>query len=369
MKLLVTGGAGFVGSVLSRLFATGDAACEVVAFDNLKRRGSERNVERLQAAGVTFVHGDVRNAHDFSALQGSFDLVVDASAEPSIHAGTDGAGVRYLFDTNLLGTLNCLEFCRERAGGLVFLSTSRVYCIDALRAIRLHEEETRLVPEREDQPAGLTPAGVSEGFPTTGHGHRSLYGTTKLASELLVEEYARTFDLPAVVNRCGVIAGPGQFGKVEQGVFTLWVAAHLYGRSLAYHGFGGKGKQVRDLLHPADLFSLIRRQSESLAKYRGDVFGVGGGMAGSVSLLEYTALCQEAAGRRIAIEQRVETSPVDVPFFVTDHTKATREFHWSPTRTPRTIVADICEWLAAGGEPLARLFRPASAQRMETRRG
>lgn len=356
MRVLVTGGAGFVGSALSRLFLTSGAASRVVAFDNLRRRGSERNVELLGSAGVTFVHGDVRSPDDFAGLEGTFDLVVDASAEPSVHAGTGSLGVRYLFDTNLAGTLNCLEFCRERAGGLIFLSTSRVYCIDALRAIPLVEEATRLSPSTTGQPHGMSIAGVSEDFATTGQGFRSLYGTTKLASELFVEEYARNFDLPAIVNRCGVIAGPGQFGKVDQGVFTLWVAAHLYGHELAYHGFGGAGRQVRDLLHPLDLFALIRRQASSLDAYRGDVFGVGGGMVGSASLLEYTGLCQEATNREIKIGRREEISAVDIPFFVTDHTRVSQEFGWFPERGPRTIVGDITEWLKVGGESVAQLF-------------
>lgn len=358
MRLLVTGGAGFVGSALCLMAKRSGLAREVVALDNLKRRGSERNLPLLQAEGVRFVHGDVRSPDDFAAIEGTFDLAIDAAAEPSVLAGTDGDGSRYLFDTNLLGTLNLLEFCRRRAGSLIFLSSSRVYSIRALRDIRLQEGETRLQPAGEGQPPGFTPAGIREDFPTAGNGARSPYGTSKLASELLVEEYACTHDLPAIVNRCGVIAGPGQFGKADQGVFTLWVAAHLYGLPLAYHGFGGTGKQVRDLLHPADLFALVRKQTAALAKYRGEVFGVGGGTAGSVSLLEYTGLCADATGNRVPVASRPETNPVDIPYFVTDHTRAMREFAWQPEHDPRRIVADIRQWLTAGGDPLKHLFRP-----------
>lgn len=356
MRILVTGGAGFVGSALARSFRTSGMASEVVAYDNLRRRGSERNLELLRADSVTFIHGDVRNPLDFDQVPGTFDLVVAAAAEASVLAGTGGEGVRDLFDTNLGGTLNCLEFCRRRAGSLIFLSTSRVYSIAALRAIRLVEEETRWRPQDTDQPPGFSAAGVSEDFATTGQGARSLYGTTKLASELLVEEFACSRGVPAIVNRCGVLAGPGQFGKVDQGVFTLWVAAHLYGRPLAYHGFGGTGKQVRDILHPADLCALIQRQAAVVAQYRGEVFGVGGGMAGSVSLREYTALCEEVTGRGTTVGSRTETSPVDVPFFVTDCARAECEFDWRPERSPRCVVSDICHWLRAGGSDLENLF-------------
>ena len=97
-----------------------------------------------------------------------------------------------------------------------------------------------------------------------GRGFRSLYGSTKRASELFIEEYVENFGFPAIVNRCGVIAGAGQFGKTDQGVFTLWVARHLFGRGLQYTGFGGTGKQVRDVLHPADLFRLVALENDRL---------------------------------------------------------------------------------------------------------
>ena len=115
----------------------------VVVFDNLHRRGSEWNVERLRSEGVTFVHGDVRNPADLEALDGTFDVLIEASAEPSVHAGIAGSP-RYVLDTNLVGALNCLEFARKRCGGLVFLSTSRVYSIEPLMQLPLVELSTSI---------------------------------------------------------------------------------------------------------------------------------------------------------------------------------------------------------------------------------
>ncbi len=356
MRILITGGAGFVGSSLAKLFASADPADVVVVFDSLRRRGGEFNLPAFRQLGVEFVHGDIRSPDDLAGLEGTFDLLIEASAEASVHAGVGQGSAKYLLDTNLGGTLNCLEFARERCGFTIFLSTSRVYSIPALRSIRLHAAETRLRPVPGDQPSGFGDNGVAESFATVGAGFRSLYGTTKLASELFVEEYCANFGMKAVVNRCGVIAGAGQFGKTDQGVFTLWVARHQFGGQLRYFGWEGKGLQVRDVLHPRDLFGLLRKEMEQAGRLRGEVYGIGGGNAGSVSLQEYTRLCEAATGRSLTITGRDETAPVDIPYFVTDHGRATDAFGWRPSIPPAEIVEDIRSWLQENQDTLRPLF-------------
>ncbi len=356
MRILITGGAGFVGASLCKSFKENFAGCDVVALDNLKRRGAELNIPIFKRMGVDFVHGDIRNRSDLDDLPGSFDLIIEASAEPSVLAGTGGQSPRYLTDTNLMGTLNCLEFGRLRSGGMIFLSTSRVYSIPALKAIRLKETASRFEPEEGGHPPGFSGSGVSEDFPTTGAGFRSLYGSSKLASELFIEEYGANYDYPSIINRCGVIAGAGQFGKTDQGVFTLWVARHAFGGALSYTGFGGKGKQVRDLLHPLDLFELIKVQMPEVSKFRGDVFCAGGGPQGSVSLREYTSICREVAGREIEIGSSPATANVDVPYFVADSSKAAKAFSWTPRIRPKQIAEDIFAWLESGTSHLKPLF-------------
>jgi len=322
-----------------------------VLLDNLRRRGSEWNLPALVAEGAQFVHGDVRNRADLEALEGKFDVLIEASAEPSVHAGI-GSSPRYVLDTNLVGALNCLEYARENCGGVVFLSSSRVYSLDPLRALPLMEKETRLdIPEDGPGTAGLSFAGISEAFACDGP--RSYYGASKLAAELLCQEYAAHAGLPVVINRCGVIAGPGQFGKTDQGVFTLWVARHHYGRALKYTGFGGKGLQVRDLLHPEDLGDLIKLQLASLAQVSGRTFNVGGGRKGSVSLREFTGLCQEVVGREVHVAEDPTTSTVDVPWYITDHDRVSKLLGWKPTRSPRRIVEDVHEWIGANEKALA----------------
>ena len=353
MRILITGGAGFVGSSLATCYREDYPNAEIVVLDNLRRRGSEINLPKLQKRGVRFQHGDVRNEADLEALPGRFDLFVEASAEPTVLAGLNGSP-KYVLQTNLTGTLNCLEFARNRAKRLLFLSTSRVYSIEPLRQIELLHGKTRFeIGERQTLP-GVSRHGISERFPT--HLPRSLYGASKLASELVIQEYVDTYGIEAVIDRCGVIAGPGQFGKVEQGVFTLWVANHYFGRPLKYTGFGGEGKQVRDLLHPKDLYELLRKQVDRMESVRGHVFNVGGGVEVSTSLLEFSDLCRERTGRSTHIGSEMTTSPVDIPLYVTDHALASQRFDWKPRRSVPDIVGSIADWIRDNEVEIAPLF-------------
>ena len=351
MRVLITGGAGFVGGALARSFLRAGTANSVVLLDNLRRRGSEWNVTSLVAEGARFVHGDVRIHADLEALESNFDVLIEASAEPSVHAGIGGSP-RYVLDTNLLGALNCLEYARKHCGGLVFLSSSRVYSLAPLRALPLEENPTRLeIQENGPAISGAAFAGIAEDFACDGP--RSYYGASKLAAELLCQEYSAHAGLPVVINRCGVIAGPGQFGKTDQGVFTLWIARHHYGRALKYTGFGGKGLQVRDLLHPDDLSDLVNLQLASWERVAGQTFNVGGGRAGSVSLREFTGLCRDLTGREVPIEEDPATGTVDVPWYITDHGRVSKLLGWTPSRRPHRIVADVHEWIRANEQALA----------------
>ncbi|HAZ14439.1 MAG: hypothetical protein A2X86_00080 [Bdellovibrionales bacterium GWA2_49_15] len=354
-SILITGGAGFVGSSLAKLYKQTFPGIKVVAFDNLRRRGSEKNLKIFQDLGIDFVHGDVRQLDDLLDIDQEFDLLIEASAEPSVLAGVDGKGTRYLVQTNLMGTLNCLDFAKTHCKKVIFLSSSRVYSIDALRAVPLKEEETRLeVDSSKIKQTGLSHQGIDHQFST--QDFRSLYGTTKLASELFVEEYVRNFGMKIMINRCGVIAGPGQFGKVDQGVFTMWVARHLFKKSLKYIGFNGTGKQVRDLLHIKDLFDLLQLQVPSLDKHNFGLYNVGGGRVSHTSLLEYTKICQRLSGNTIDIAQDKQTTSVDIPWYISDNTKATHTFNWVPKRSAEVLAQDIFLWLKENENELRHLF-------------
>jgi len=341
MTVLVTGGAGFVGANLSIALASRDPSREVIAFDNLKRRGSELNLPRLRAAGVRFVHGDVREPSDVEAT-GPIDAIVECSAEPSVMAGVDG-GTEFVVHTNLLGAYNCLELARRSGAAFLFLSTSRVYPTAALNQLRYEEGETRF-ELLDDQPyPGVSSRGIAEDFPL--EGARTLYGATKLGAELLIQEYAEAYGLRAVIDRCGVIAGSWQMGKVDQGVFTHWVVSHQFGRELAFIGYGGQGKQVRDMLHPDDLVELVEAQLAAPDEWAGATLNVGGGPGCSLSLREATDICAELTGRTVPIRSEPENRAGDIPIYVSDCARLYARSDWRPARDARRIMEDIYGWV------------------------
>ncbi|MFO0971804.1 MAG: NAD-dependent epimerase/dehydratase family protein, partial [Candidatus Saccharimonadales bacterium] len=315
-NILITGGAGFVGSNLALKLKADYPDANITVLDNLKRRGSELSLKRLKAAGIEFVHGDIRNREDL--VFEKVDLLLECSAEPSVLAGIGGSP-DYLMNTNLVGTLNCLEVAREHNAASLFLSTSRVYPISYINNLKFEENETRFDILDGQEITGASSKGIAENFPLDKP--RSLYGTTKLASEMVVAEYVDTYGLKAIVNRCGVITGPWQMGKIDQGVFVLWVAKHYFNQSLSYIGYGGEGKQVRDFIHIDDLYRSIKLQLENFDEYNAETWNIGGGLENSVSLQELTALCEKATGNTIDIASVKEDRPADLRFFITDSTK------------------------------------------------
>jgi len=351
-RILVTGGAGFVGSSLAISMAQhASVPTKVTALDNLKRRGSEMNLPRLAGAGVEFRHGDIRCPEDLTGLEPG--LIVDCSAEPSVLAGYDGSP-QYLIRSNLEGTFHTLELARRTRADLIFLSTSRVYPIAALNSLAFAEEPTRFRLLDNQPLTGVSSQGIGETFPL--EGARSLYGMTKLASELMVQEYADAYGLRAIINRCGLIAGPWQMPRSDQGVVALWVAAHYFRRPLRYIGFGGSGKQVRDMLSIADLTGLIHHQIENFTRLQGGVFNAGGGLPGSASLRELTDLCREITSNVVPIEPSSEDRRADIPIYISDCRRLASVASWAPSQSKLALLSSIHEWIRTNERSLASVL-------------
>jgi CDP-paratose 2-epimerase len=155
-----------------------------------------------------------------------------------------------------------------------------------------------------------------------------------------------------------VIAGPGQMGRIDQGVVTLWVAHHYFERPLRYIGFGGTGKQVRDVLHVQDLFELITRQLDRDDIWDGRVYNVGGGAEGSLSLRELTQLCRRVTGNTVPIGSSPDTHPFDVRIYLSDAGRVRDDLQWGPQRTPEQIVIETCDWIAANETTLKPILVP-----------
>lgn len=341
ISILITGGCGFVGSNLSILLKEKYPQYNIVALDNLKRRGSELNISRLKDAGIEFIHGDIRNTEDLN-IDPKFDYIIDAAAEPSVMAGM-GPTLNYVINTNLTGTINTLELAAKHNAKFIFLSTSRVYPIEYLEHINYTEGATRFELSKNQTLPGVSQLGIAENFPLDKA--RSIYGSTKLASELLIEEFREFFGVKYVINRCGVIAGPYQMGKVDQGVMTLWVARHYWNRDVAYFGYGGTGKQVRDALHILDLFDLVDYEVHNFDNVNGRTLNAGGGLQSSVSLQELSAICAEVTGNKVGASSVSQNRKGDIPLYITDNTKITGIIGWKPKRGIKEIVTDTFNWI------------------------
>jgi CDP-paratose 2-epimerase len=349
-RVLIPGGAGFVGSNLAIKLKNNYPKLDVVSFDNLYRKGSELNLPRLKENGVVFIKGDVRSYEDISKVADP-DLIIECCAECSVLSGY-GESARYMIETNLSGAINCLELAKENKADFIFLSTSRVYPIENLCGLSLEEKDSRLQLASEQPIFEIKNSGIGEEFPL--EGTRSFYGASKLSAELMVREYIEGYGIKGVINRCGVIAGPWQMGKVDQGFLSLWVARHIYKNTLTYMGFNGK--QVRDLIHIDDLYDLIDMQMRDIASYNAQVYNIGGGIDNSVSLQELTKICQEVTGESILINVDPKKRQVDIPYYVTDYSKINKKNGFKPKRTIKNIVEDVALWINDNKEMLEPIF-------------
>ena len=354
MKVLITGICGFVGTSLAEALRERGDGVEIFGIDNLIRAGSETNRGKLQKLGVNFVHGDIRAASDFESIP-PVDWVIDAAANPSILAGIQsGFSSRQLFEHNLGSVVNVLEYCKLHQAGMLLLSTSRVYSIAALASLPLRVDGNAFrLDDSAELPPGVSANGVGVGFSTSAP--ISLYGSTKLACEAVALEYGEAFNFPVWINRCGVLAGAGQFGTPDQGIFAYWINAHLRRRALRYIGFDGTGKQVRDAFHPRDLCALLAAQMNTGRQGGQRIYTAGGGPRNSISLAGLNAWCDQRFPALVPQADR-RPRPYDIPWLIMDACDAQRSFGWTPEVSLEALLTEIAEhaernpdWLGTSG--------------------
>lgn len=340
MNLLVTGICGFVGSTLTRALLESMENLCVTGVDNFIRPGSELNRRELARLGVKLFHGDLRCQSDVDALPAA-DWVIDCAANPSVLAGGDGqTSSRQLMEHNLLGTIHLLEWCKAVKAGFIMLSTSRVYAIEPLAKLPVEVADRAFRPAGgAGLPCGISSEGISEDFST--QSPLSLYGASKLASEILALEYGATCGFPVWLNRCGVLAGAGQFGRADQGIFAYWINCHLRRAPLSYIGFDGQGHQVRDCLHPRDLVPLLLKQmTTGTDASQPRVVNVSGGRASAVSLRQLTDWCDVRFGPH-PVGSDPRRRAFDLPWIVLDAGRARTVWNWIPQMAPEAIFDEI----------------------------
>ena len=342
MKILITGGCGFVGSNIAIYLKKNLKKAKISSLDNLTRSGSIINHNRLKKYKIKNYNINIEKLDKIRLLP-SFDLIIDCCAEPAIEASRKEPD--RVFKTNLVGTFNILKKCIKDEADLIFLSSSRVYSINKLRGYAKNLNIIR--PQKIKKK-------INEDFET--RSASSLYGFTKLASEKLIKEFFFNTKLKFIINRFGVIAGPWQFGKQDQGFVPLWVAKHFYKKKLSYIGFGGHGNQVRDIIHIDDVCKIISIQIRKINKINNDTFNIGGGLKSFISLKDLTVKCQKLTNNRIKIKKVSKTSIFDIPYFITDNKKIQKKYSWKPSKNLDMILKDIFDWLIKNKKQLKKFF-------------
>jgi len=336
MKILITGICGFAGSVIARGLLEHLPGVQITGIDSLIRKGSETNLEPLRALGIDVRIGDIRNEQDLADLP-AVDWVLDCAANPSVLAGVDGqTSAKELLDHNLGGTIHLLEYCRKHKAGFILLSTSRVYSIPPLASLFVEVHQGAYRPVFDKPSPSISRLGLTESFST--EPPISLYGSSKKCSELLALEYGMTFDFPVRINRCGVLAGAGQFGKADQGIFSFWIHSWARRRPLKYIGFGGSGHQVRDCLHPRDIVPLLIAQMGDPGRQVDPVLNVSGGVESAMSLAQLSAWCTDRLGAH-QVAADINPRPFDIPWMVLDSSVVKKSWDWRPS-TPRNAILE-----------------------------
>jgi len=340
-SVLIFGGAGFIGSNLAhRLLEGSDAKLHI--FDNLSRYGARHNLAKLQrAAGgsgrLQITVGDIRDQNMVERAVRPATEIYHFAAQVAVTSSISDP--RHDFEVNLQGTINILEAVRKqgRRQFLLFTSTNKVY--GGLNSQAVVSNTTRHAFR------GIK--GVSESQPLDFH---SPYGCSKGAADQYVRDYARMYDIPAVVFRMSCIAGPRQFGNEDQG----WVAHFLYSalRELPVVIYGD-GRQLRDVLCVHDLVSAIEAARENCERTRGQIYNLGGGPANTVSLLELLGMIESLTGRRLQTRMD-DPRPGDQLVYVTDFEKFERDTGWQPQYSVMQTLQAIQDWWRRNRE----LFEP-----------
>ena len=328
-KILVTGGCGFIGTNLCIYLKKKHYL--VYSLDNLSRKGSIYNFKLLSDLKIKNFKFDIFNFKKVNSLP-KFDLIIDCCAEAAVEVSRKD--IDRVVNTNLIGTLNILKKAKKDNSKIIFLSSSRVNSIKTIsKMFQNHDFKNQLKIKKT----------INENFDT--NSPKSIYGLTKHVSEMFIEEFAFAFNLKYIINRLGVVSGPLQFGKQDQGFVSLWIWRHITKKKLKYIGFGGFGNQVRDILHINDLCEIIEIQIKSLNTIFNKTFTIGGSLKNSISLKKLTLICQKITNNKIKFSKVKKTSIYDLPYFVSSNKFVSRVYKWKPKRNIYDIINDTHNWL------------------------
>ena len=340
MKILITGGCGFVGSNLALFLKK--KGFTVHTLDNLTRKGSKYNSNLLKKQKIKNYKINISNIKKIKSLP-KYDLILDCCAEAAVEISKKDFDK--VINTNLIGTINILKKSKNDKSKIIFISSSRIYPLEEMNKIIKNKNLKSKIK-------------ISKMFSEKDKiiGPKTIYGLTKLCSEMLIEEFSYAYKLKYLINRCGVISGPLQFGKQDQGFVSLWIWRHLNKKKLSYIGYGGYGNQIRDVLHIDDLSELILLQIKNINKINNKLFTVGGSKTSYTSLSQLTKLCQKITGNKIKMGKVSKTSSYDIPYYLSDNTHVSNTYRWKPKRNINQVVMDTFLWLKKNKPIIKKYF-------------
>ena len=337
MKILITGGCGFVGSNVAMFLKS--KKYKIDTLDNLSRKGSFYNLNLLKKLNIKNYKINVCDFEKIKKLK-KYDLIIDCCAEAAVEVSKKN--IDKVFNTNLFGTLNILKKAKIDNTKIIFISSSRVYPLKDFKSLfknSNNQSNLKMFNEKDNL-----------------YGARTLYGFTKLASEMMIEEFSYAFKIKYLINRCGVISGPLQFGKQDQGFVSLWIWNHIIKKNMSYIGYGGQGYQIRDVLHIIDLCELILLQIKKINKVHNKLFTIGGSKKSYTTLKNLTSICEKFTKNKIKFKNIKKTSIYDIPYYISDNKFASKTYGWKPKRNIEKIVNDTYLWLSTNKSMLKKFF-------------
>ena len=338
MKILVTGGCGFVGA---NICLNLKKIHSVYSLDNLSRKSSLINFKELKKNKIHNFKFDISNFKKLNKLP-KFDLIIDCCAEAAVEVSKKD--IDKVFNTNLVGTFNVLKKAKKDKSKVIFVSSSRVNSIHEINQLIKNRKNLKKIKSKKK---------INENFDKLKP--KSFYGFTKFASEQMIEEFSYAFGTKYLINRCGVLSGPMQFGKQDQGFVSLWIWHHYQKKNLSYIGYGGTGNQLRDVLHIDDFVKLIGLQIKNFNTISNKTFCVGGSIKSYTSLRNLTNICEKITSNKIKFTKQKKTSIYDIPYFITDNSLIKKTYNWYPKKNILSIVKDTYKWLMINKDELLKI--------------
>lgn len=343
MRVLITGGAGFIGVNAAKTFL--EKGWSVTALDNLSRRGTEINkafLDDLQNSNYRYVQGDVRTDRDLLAAEAAkHDVILHLAAQVAVT--TSVTDPRTDFDCNALGTFNVLEAARAAATkpAVLYASTNKVY--GSLEGAKVEADDVRyrFADGRR---------GVTEEEPLDFH---SPYGCSKGAADQYVRDYARIYNMKTVVFRQSCIYGQHQLGIEDQGWVAWFIIAAMFGKPITVYG---DGKQVRDLLHVDDLVAAYVKAIENIDAVSGQVFNTGGGADNALGIGEFLRMLEKKIPFQVPLKS-ADWRAGDQPIFISDNSKLETMLGWKPQVGVQEGIERLMQWLTEKRPVLEKFYQ------------